>query len=40
MYNSSQYCDTNLGLNKEKLTLGGSLKNSIVNSAVVLRCGK
>ena len=26
MYNSIQYCDTNLRLHKEKLTVGGSLK--------------
>ena len=30
----SQYCDTNSRLNKEKLTVGGSLKSSIVNSAI------
>ena len=34
VYNSSQYCDTNSRLNKEKLTVGGSLKSSIVNSAI------
>ena len=34
MYNSSQYCDTKSRVNKEKLTVGGSLKNSIVNSAI------
>ena len=29
MYCSSQYCHTKSRLNKEKLTIGGSLKNNI-----------
>ena len=40
VYNGSQYCDTNSRLNKEKLTVGGSLKSSIVNSAILQFCIK
>ena len=47
MYNSSQYCHTNSHLNKEKISVGGSLKkyhckqchlsfNGFVNAAVLI----
>ena len=35
MYNGSQYCHTKSRLDKEKISVGGSLKNSNVNNAIL-----